>query len=76
MHLEKVLLPWVNVACLAKEPIFRPTRLLTAAVWLWLKWKFFNSGMAKEACTTFEVRAKQLSKLMSGKVYLGGTGGK
>ena len=32
--------------------------------------------MAKEACTTFEVQAKQLLKLLSGKVYLGGTGGK
>ena len=30
--------------------------------------------MAKEACTTFEVEAKQLSKLLLGKVYLGGTG--
>ena len=31
--------------------------------------------MAKEACTTFEVWAKQLLKLLSGKVYLGGTSG-
>ena len=31
--------------------------------------------MAKEACTTFEVQAKQLSKLLLGRVYLGGTGG-
>ena len=73
--LEKVLLPRVNSACLTREPRFGPTRLLTAAVWLHLKWKFFNGGMAKEACTTFEVLAKQLSKLLSGKVYLGGTGG-
>ena len=27
------------------------------------------------ACTTFEVWAKQLSKLLSGKVYLGGSAG-
>ena len=32
-------------------------------------------SMAKEACTTFEVWAKQLSKLLLGKVYLGGTSG-
>ena len=32
--------------------------------------------MAKEACTMFEVQAKQLLKLLSGKVYLGGTSGK
>ena len=73
--LEKVLLPWANLTCLTREPRFRPTRLLTAAIWLCLKWKFFNSGMAKEACTMFEVQAKQLSKLLSGKVYLGGTSG-
>ena len=73
---EKVLLPRANEACLVKEPRFRPTRLLTAAIWLQLKQKFFNIGTAKEACTTFEVQAKQLSKLLSGKVYLGGTGGK
>ena len=35
----------------------------------------FHGGTAKEACTTFEVRAKQLSKLLSGKVYLGGSAG-
>ena len=26
--------PGANVACLAKEPRFEPTRLLTAAIWL------------------------------------------
>ena len=71
-QLEKVLLP--QVACLMKEPWFGPTRLLAAAIWLSLKCKFFNSGTAKEACTMFEVQAKQLSKLLLGKVYLGGTG--
>ena len=74
-RLKKVLLPQVNSAGLTREPRFRPTRLLAAAVWLHLKCKFFNSGMAKEACTMFEVWAKQLSKLLLGKVYLGGTGG-
>ena len=34
VHLEKVLLPQANVECLVKEPRFRPTRLLTAAIWL------------------------------------------
>ena len=55
VHLEKVLLPPANVAYLVKEPRSGPTRLLAAAIWLQLKWKFFNSGMAKEACTMFEV---------------------
>ena len=70
--LEKVLLP--QAVSLAWEPQFGPTHLLAAAVWLCLKCKFFNSGTAKEACTTFEVWAKQLSKLLLGKVYLGGSG--
>ena len=34
VHLKKVLLPQGNAACLAKEPRFRPTRLLAAAIWL------------------------------------------
>ena len=68
---ERVLLP--QAASLAWEPWYRPTQLLAAAIWLCLKHKFFNDGMAKEACTTFEVWAKQLSKVLLGKVYLGGT---
>ena len=71
--LEKVLLP--QVASLAWEPWFGPTRLLAAAIWLCLKCKFFNGGTGKEAWTTFEVQAKQLSKLLLGNVYLGGTSG-
>ena len=72
-QLERVLLP--QAASLAWEPQYRPTWLLAAAVWLCLKHKFFNGGTTKEACTMFEVWAKQLSKLLSGKVYLGGTSG-
>ena len=73
--LKKVLLPQVSSAGLTREPRFSSIRLLAAAIWLCLKCKFFNSGTAKEACTTFEVWAKQLSKLLLGKVYLGGTSG-
>ena len=62
--LEKVILP--QPTSLTQEPWYRPTRLLAAVVWLHLKCKFFNGGTTKEACTTSEVRAKQLSKL--GKV--------
>ena len=72
-QLEKVLLP--QPSSLAWEPWYGPTQLLAAAVWLHLKCKFFNGGTTKEACTTFEVQAKQLSKLLSGKVYLGGSAG-
>ena len=70
-QLEKVLLPWPS--SLAWEPWYGPTWLLAAAIWLCLKHKFFNGGTAKEACTMFEVQAKQLSKLLSGKVYLSGS---
>ena len=72
-QLEKVLLP--QPVSLAWEPWYRPTRLLAAAVWLHLKCKFFNGSTTKEACTMFEVWAKQLSKLLSGKVYLSGSTG-
>ena len=72
-RLEKVILP--QPASLTQEPWYGPTRLLAAVVWLRLKCKFFNGSTAKEACTTFEVRAKQLSKLLLGKVYLGGSAG-
>ena len=72
-QLEKVILP--RPSSLTQEPWYRPTRLLAAAVWLHLKCKFFNGSTTKEACTTFEVQAKQLSKLLSGKVYLGGSTG-
>ena len=72
-RLERVLLP--QVSSLAWEPWYRPTWLLAAAIWLCLKCKFFNGGTTKEVCTTFEVWAKQLSKLLLGKVYIGCTGG-
>ena len=59
-QLRKVLLP--QPSSLTQEPQYRPTRLLAAVVWLHLKCKFFNGSTAKDACTTFEVQAKQLSK--------------
>ena len=62
--LEKFILP--RPTSLTQEPQYGPTRLLAAVVWLHLKCKFFNGGTAKEACTTFEVWAKELSKLLSG----------
>ena len=71
--LEKVLLP--RPASLTWEQWYGPTWLLAAVVWLHLKCKFFNGSTAKEACTMFEVQAKKLSKLLSGRVYLGGSTG-
>ena len=47
---------------------------MAVALWLQLKCKFFNAGMDKEVCEAFEVWVKQLSKVLSGKKYLGGSG--
>ena len=33
---------------------------------------FLSMGMAKEACELFQVRAKQLSRVLMGHKYLGG----
>ena len=50
-----------------------PTHVLAVAVGLKLNCKYFNEGTAKEACNRFEVRAKQLSRVLTGRKYLGGT---
>ena len=73
---EKVqnrVLPIPNAPCLAHEPRNGPTHILTAAVWLKMSKKYFNKGTAKEACEHFYVQAKQLSRVLTGKKYLGGT---
>ena len=70
---RKMVLPIHNAPCLAHEPRNGPTRILTAAVWLKMSRKYFNEGMAKEACEWFELRAKQLSRVLMGRKYLGGT---
>ena len=70
---RKMVLPVPNAPCLAHKPKNGPTHILAAAVWLKLNHKYFNEGMAKEACDRFEVRAKQLSRVLMGRKYLGGT---
>ena len=47
-------------------------RVLAVAVWLKLKRKYFSTGTAKEACELFQVRVKQLSRVLTGCKYLGG----
>ena len=69
----KMVLPIPNAPCLAHELKNGPTHILAVAVWLKLNRKYFNEGMAKEACDRFEVRAKQLSRVLTGRKYLGGT---
>ena len=70
---KKTVLPISDATCLKHEPRNGPTRILTAAVWLKLSRKYFNEGTAKEARERFLVRAKQLSRVLTGRKYLGGT---
>ena len=72
-NLEKMLLPRSDAAALVWKPPFGPTRLLAAALWLKLKKCYFKEATSKEACSLFNVRPKQLSKILSGKKYTGGT---
>ena len=69
----KTVLPVPNAPCLAHELKNGPTYILAVVVWLKLNCKYFNEGLAKEACDSFEVRAKQLSRVLMGRKYLGGT---
>ena len=70
---RKTVLPIPNATCLKHEPRNGPTRILTVAVWLKMSQKYFNEGTAKEACEWFNIRVKQLSQVLTGKKYLGGT---
>ena len=70
---KKTVLPIPDATCLKHEPQNSPTCILTAAVWLKMSCKYFNEGTAKEACERFNVRAKQLSRVLNGRKYLGGT---
>ena len=68
-----MILPTPNAPCLAHKPKNGPTHILAVVVWLKLNRKYFNEGTAKEACNQFKVRAKQLSRVLTGRKYLGGT---
>ena len=46
--------------------------ILATAVWLKMWQMYFNSGTTKEACEAFDVRAKQLLRVLKGWKYLGG----
>ena len=70
--IQKTTLPRLKAACFKHEPKNRPTRILAVAVWLKLKRKCFSMGMANEACELFQIRAKQLSRVLTGRKYLGG----
>ena len=70
--ISKMLLLRLDAACLAGEPKNSPTWLLVAVVWLRLKRKYMNSSVAKDACMMFNISAKHLSKILSGKNCAGG----
>ena len=70
---KKTVLPIPDATCLKHEPRNGPTCILTAALWLKMSQKYFNEGTAREACEQFNVRAKQLSQVLTGRKYLGGT---
>ena len=69
---EKMILPRHKSACFKHELKNGPTRILAVAVWLKLKRKYFSTGTAKVACELFQVRVKQLSRVLTGHKYLGG----
>ena len=68
----KKMLSQADAACLAHKVRNSLTHLLVTAIWLHFKWKFMKSGMAKEACTLFNISAKHLIKILLGKKYAGG----
>ena len=74
-HLEMLwscILPRGKMAVMEREPENGATHLLAAAIHLKLKHKYMNGGVVKNVCEKFKVWAKQLSKIMTGRKYLGG----
>ena len=74
--LHNMLLPIPDRACITCEPSKNVTRLLATAVWIKLRRRYLNEGYAKDAYQMFDIQAKQLSKVLLGKEYLGGSGQK
>ena len=67
------LLPNGKRAVLKREPKNNLTRLLTAVIYFKLKRKFLNTGTQKECMDLFAVNEKQMSKLITGRHYKGGS---
>ena len=53
------------------ELVNSPTRLLAALLYIKIKRTFLNEGTQKEMGELFLVKAKQLSKVIMGRKYLG-----
>ena len=74
-HLEMLqnhILPREKMAVMEREPENGATCLLAAAIHLKFEHKYINGGVVKNVCEKFKVRAKQLSKIMTGRKYLSG----
>ena len=71
--IERDLLPMSDKAIFAREPVNGPTQLLCAVIWLKLSRTFLNKGTQKEAAMKFKVWEKQLSHLVTGRKYFGGS---
>ena len=65
------LLPNSEAIQIRNKPKNNPTRLLAAVTYFKLKRLFLYEGTMKETEERFHVHSKQLSKLLSGKCYLG-----
>ena len=68
---QNMILPRHNMVAMEQQPKNGSTRILVAVVWLKLNCKFFNAGTAKQACELFKVQVKQLSRVLTGRKYLG-----
>ena len=66
------LLPNSEAIQIRNEPKNNPTRLLAVVTYFKLRRLFLGEGTMRETEERFQVHSKQLSKLLSGKRYLGG----
>ena len=66
------LLPNSEAIQIRNEPKNNPTRLLVVVTYFKLRRLFLGEGTMRETEERFQVHSKQLSKLLSGKRYLGG----
>ena len=68
---EKILPDDKNMK-LQREPKNSPTRLLVVAVYFKLRRRFLSEGMQTEGIGRFNVNGKALSKILTGRHYMGG----
>ena len=72
-QLKLALLPRPKAPAMAKEPKNSPTCLLAVALYLKLQKWFFNECTQADVADKFQVNTKALSRISTGRRYLGGT---